>query len=148
MRGERRSGGCLCSATQPSSSLGSRSAVSKTLYQVLHTVLILSPRLPRGMARGFGPCTPGWAHLAPPQSCLVSQRPHAEDADLHHLFRCPGSHSAFSPSTDYAKTAKPDQGHVAMTFSISPKANISCPSCDRGPTETALPEGNTVVVNG
>lgn len=148
MRGERCGRDCPCLATQPGSTLGSSSAVSKPLYRLLHVVLILSPGLPWGMAWVFGPCTPEWAHLSPPQTCLVSQGPHAEDVDLHHLFRCPGSHSAFSPSTDYTKTEKPAQGHMAMTFSISPKANVSCPSCDQGPTEAALPEGDTVVVNG
>lgn len=66
-----------------------------------------------------------WARLSLPQTSLASQRPQAEHMDLHHLFHCPGPHSAFSPSTEYAKTAKTAQGHVAMTFSMSPKANIS-----------------------
>lgn len=101
-----------------------------------------------GMAGGLSCAHPGGC--VSPRPVLFSQCPHAEHEDLHHLFCCQGSHSAYSPFTDYTKTAKPAKGHMAMTYSMplfSPKTNISYPSCDQGPTETALPESNMVVVD-
>jgi len=101
-----------------------------------------------GAWHGASGCAhPGWAQLSLPWTSLVSRLLHAEQVDLQHLFHCPGSHSAFSPSTDYAKTEEPTQGHVTMTSSISPQTSISSPSNDQGPAKPASPEGKTVVVS-